>query len=70
MGLGGGTHCISMGWDVPTKGVLFSVCLERGLCFIVKKNLGSYSNIPVWKGVLVLLERGVVNYLSLEKGIS
>ena len=29
-GGGGGTNYISIGRTVPTKGVLFSVCLERG----------------------------------------
>ena len=32
------------------------------------KNLGMDSNMPVWKGVHVCLERGVVNYLNLERG--
>ena len=53
---GGGTHYISMGRDVPTKGVLFSVSGTK-VCFIVK-NLGRDSNILVWKRGSCLSEKG------------
>ena len=39
---GGGTHYISMGRDVLKKGVLFSVCLERGVFYCKKK---------IWEGI-------------------
>ena len=42
-----------------TKGVLFSKSVSgTEMCFIVK-NLGRDSNISVWKGVHVFLERRV-----------
>ena len=56
-GVEGGTHSLSMGRDVLTKGVLFSESFWNGVCFIVN-NLGKDSNIPVWKGVHVCLETG------------
>ena len=53
----GGTHYISMGRDLLKKrGLIFRVS-GTVVCFIVK-NLGRDSNIPVWKGVHVCLERG------------
>ena len=48
-GWGQGTHFLSMGRDVPTKGVLFSESVwngERGWCSIVQ-SLGRDSDIPV-----------------------
>ena len=53
-GEGGGavTHYISMGRDVPTKGVLFQILFGMGVHVIVK-NLGRDSCITVWKGVHV-----------------
>ena len=52
-----GTHYINMGRDAPTKGFFFQSRSGIGVCFIVN-NLGRDSNIPVWKGVHVCLERG------------
>ena len=71
-GGGGGTQYVTMGREVPTKGVLFSECLERG-CFTVKHREGGGGGR---RCPYTCLEKGsclsgkrVVNYLSLERGI-
>ena len=58
---GGGTYFVSMGKDVPSKGVQFSESVWDRLYSIVQI-LGMGSNIPVWtvwKGVPACLERTV-----------
>ena len=59
-GWGGGHSLYKHGYGCADKrGLIFKICLKRGWrgCFIVK-NLGGNSNMPVWKGVHVCLERG------------
>ena len=52
------TYFVSVGRDVPPKGVQFSESVWDGGIFHCTKFLGRGSNIPVWKGVPACLERG------------
>ena len=62
----GGTHCISMGRDVLTKGVLFLVSVWNGVVFHWKKSGKGFKYTFLERGSC-LSGKGMVNYLSQIK---
>ena len=63
----GRTHYISMGRDESTKGVLFSESVWNGVFHYKQSGKGiKYTSLEMGS---CLSGKGVVNYLSLERGL-
>ena len=65
----GGTHYISMGRDVRTKGILFSESVWNGVVFHCKTYGKGFKYTCLERGSCPS-GNGVVNYISLKRAIS